>query len=113
MKNTYTNTHSSSETIDTNPNGISNYAFQLRVIEAYSQWIRDFWNSGWDVYLFSVVFNQIPGSRERKREQMFQEINWVYTRLLTRMFKKPRSWKWHSILPRAVFVLDRPILKEK
>ena len=113
MQNTYKDRHSSSETFDTNSNGISDHTHQLRVIKEYGKWIRSYWNRGWKVYFFSVVFNQIPGSRERKREQMFQEINWVYNRLLTRLFKKPRSWRWHSVLPNAVFVLDRPIPKDK
>jgi hypothetical protein len=43
---------------------------------------------------------------------MFQEVTRVYGRLATRTVRKPRSPRWASILPRGVFVVDRPILKK-
>jgi hypothetical protein len=88
---------------------IDNYAFQTRLIEAYGDWIKKYWENGWDVYFFTFVFKQIPGSPDKQIEQMFKEITWVYGRLLTRTFKKKaRSPRWAPFLPRAVFFADRP-----
>ena len=95
--------------------GISNYGFQTRLIDAYSDWIKQHWENGWDVYLFTFVFkqlprefNDLPGSPDNKIQRMFKEISWVYGRLLNRTFKKKaRSPKWVPFLPRGIFVADR------
>jgi hypothetical protein len=94
-------------------NRVSDYAYQLKLIPAFGYWIRQQWNNGWDIYFFTIVFKQLPGSRDAKVDQMFQEITRVYGRLATRMVRKPRSPRWASILPRGVFVVDRPILKKR
>jgi hypothetical protein len=91
--------------------GISNYSFQLRLIEGYGEFLRQQWKAGWDVYLFTFAFKQLPGSRDAKLVQMFQEITKVYGRLVTRTVRNPRSPRWAAILPRAVFVADRPVPK--
>ncbi len=88
---------------------IDNYTFQTRLISAYGDWIKLHWENGWDVYLFTFVFKQMPGSPDKKIEQMFKEIGWVYGRLLTRTFKKKaRSPRWTFVLPRGIFFADRP-----
>jgi hypothetical protein len=94
-------------------NRVSDYAYQLKLIPAFGYWVRQQWNDGWDVSLFTFVFQQLPGSRNAKVDQMFQEITRVYGRLATRTVRKPRSPRWASILPRGVFVVDRPILKKR
>jgi hypothetical protein len=91
----------------------SDYIFQLKLIPAYGQWIRHQWNNGWDVFFFTFVFKQLPGPRDAKVTQMFQEVTRVYGRLATRMVRKPRSPRWAAILPRGVFVADRPIHKDR
>lgn len=88
---------------------IDNYTFQTRLIEAYADWIKQYWENGWDVYFFTFAFKQFPGPWEKKIEQMFKEITWVYGRLMTRTFKKKaRSPRWVQFLPRGVIVADRP-----
>ena len=82
-------------------NRVSDYAYQLKLIPAFGYWIRQQWNDGWDVYLFTFVFKQLPGSRNAKVDQMFQEVTRVYGRLATRTVRKPRSPRWASILPRG------------
>jgi hypothetical protein len=91
--------------------GISNYSFQVRLVDAYGELLRQQWEAGWDVYLFTFVFKQIPGPRDAKLAQMFQEITKVFGRLVTRTVRKPRSPRWAAILPRGVFVADRPVPK--
>ena len=51
--------------------------FQLRLIQAYGDWIKEHWENGWDVYLFTIVFKQLPGSRDNQIAQMFNEIEKV------------------------------------
>jgi hypothetical protein len=91
--------------------GINNYTFQLRLIDAYGELLRQQWEAGWDVYLFTFVFRQISGPRDEKLAQMFQEIERVYGRLVTRTVRNPRSPRWAAILPRSVFVADLPVNK--
>jgi hypothetical protein len=92
---------------------VSDYAYQLKLIPAFGYWIRQQWNAGWDIYLFTFVFRQLRGPRDAKVDQMFQEVTRVYGRLASRMVRKPRSPRWASILPRGVFVVDRPGLKKR
>ena len=61
------------------------------------------------MYLFTFAFKQLPGPRDVKIAQMFQEITKVYGRLVTRTVRNPRSPRWAAILPRAVFFADRPV----
>ena len=48
-----------------------------------------------------------------KFAQMFDEIEKVYGRLVTRTVRNPRSPRWAAILPRAVFFADRPTKRNK
>jgi hypothetical protein len=93
--------------------GVSNYTFQLRLVDAYGEWIKQQRENGWDVYLFTFVFKQLPGSRDAQLGQMFDEITKVYGRLVTRTVHNSRSPRWAAILPRGVFIADRPVNKAR
>jgi hypothetical protein len=81
------------------------------LIQAHTHWIKGFLDAGWDGYLFSVMFHQLPGSRKTKIVQMQQELERVYNRLVTRMVRKPRSPRWAGYLPVGLFVPDLPVPK--
>ena len=86
---------------------------KMQIISAYGQWIRRHSNSGWEVHLFTFVFKQLPGPRDAKVAQMFDEVTRVYGRLVTRMVRKPRSSRWAALLPRAMFFSELPIAKHR
>jgi hypothetical protein len=71
------------------------------------------YDEGLDVYLFTFMFNQIPGSREARVNQMQSDIYRWYGRLLTRMYRNPRSAKVKDSLPQGVFMPDNPFFKHE
>jgi hypothetical protein len=83
------------------------------LIDAHAYWIDEFMNAGWDGYLFSMTFNNLPGSRATKIIQMTQEVTRLYGRLATRMVRKPRSSRWAGYLPIGLFLPDLPVPKTK
>src|SRR5260370_27031900 len=82
---------------------------KLGLIHHYGQWIQQQIDDGWDAYLFSFMFSQLPGSLETKTQQMEREILRWYGRLATRTVRKPRSPQWAPLLPKAIFVPDLPV----
>ena len=100
-------------------NNISNdYSFnsttQLQArIQAHAQWIQRFLDAGWDGYLFTVLFNNLPGKRDAKIIQMHQEVTTLYSRLAKAMLRKRRSPKWAGYFPIAIFSPDLPVPKSR
>jgi hypothetical protein len=107
----YFNRDGSIKLDELNRDGVSNYAFQRQLVPALGNWIKYHKEIGWEVYLVTVVFDQLPGHRDSKIQTMFKQIGWVYGRLVTRTTKKHRSAKWAALLPRAVFIIDEPSAK--
>jgi hypothetical protein len=85
---------------------------KLALIQAYGAWVQQQLDEGWDGYLFTFAFNQLPGSIRAKSQLMEREIVRWYGRLATRTVRKPRSLKWAPLLPKGVFVPDRPVSKK-
>jgi hypothetical protein len=93
----------------------SNFNFQyqhrLVLIQAHGDWLQQWLNEGWDGYLFTFMFNQLPGSRHAMVRQMHQQILRWYGRLATRTVRKTRSPVWIPFLPKGIFVPDLPVPK--
>jgi hypothetical protein len=85
---------------------------KLALIQAYGAWVQQQMDEGWDGYLFTFVFNQLPGSIRVKNQLMEREIVRWYGRLATRTVRKPRSPKWAPLLPKGVFVPDLPVYRK-
>jgi hypothetical protein len=83
------------------------------LINGHAQWIQRYLDQGWDGYLFTLTFNELPGKRETKLIQMHQEVTRLYGRLATRMIRKPRSPKWTKLLPIGIFISDMPVPKSR
>jgi hypothetical protein len=100
---------------DVNANGYSfNSTTQLQArIQGHAQWIQQFLDAGWDGYLFSVMFNNLPGKRDAKIIQIHQEVTKLYDRLAKRMVRKPRSPRWAGYCPIAIFSPDLPVPKSR
>jgi hypothetical protein len=84
---------------------------RLALIDAYGDWLQYWLDQGWDGYLFSFMFNQLPGSRRAMVHQMHQQIERWFGRLATRTVRKPRSPVWVPFLPKGIFVPDLPVPK--
>src|ERR1700686_1576778 len=90
------------------------YAFNdlpTQIVQAHGSLIQDHMDHGWDGYLFTFMFQQIPGSVETQIQQMHTEIDRVYRRLVTRVVRNPRLENWAWLLPKGVFYPDIPGLK--
>jgi hypothetical protein len=84
---------------------------KLALIQAYGAWVKQHLDEGWDGYLFSFLFQQLPGSLMTKTQLMESELLRWYGRLATRTVRKPRSQEWAPLLPKGVFVPDLPVFK--
>ena len=83
----------------------------FRLIQSYQQWIQDYIDQGWRPYQVSFMFHQLPGSQLSVLAQMKQEICRVYSRLITRFDRNPRSPASFSRLPRLILFPDFPVYK--
>jgi hypothetical protein len=91
----------------------SNFQYQhrLALIQAHGTWLQQWLNEGWDGYLFTFMFNQLPGPRRAMVHQMHQQLERWYGRLATRTVRKTRSPVWAPFLPKGIFVPDLPVSK--
>jgi hypothetical protein len=96
-----------------NQPGLFNRCHREELLDAFGIWIKQHQKEGWNAYLFTFMFNQLPGSQEAQRQQMHDEVSGVYSKLVTRMVRKPKSPKAADLLPRGVFFLDKPIAKRQ
>jgi hypothetical protein len=83
----------------------------MALIQAFGEMISVWQSQGWNGHLVTMMFDEIPGNRTTKVRQMQQAVYKLYGRLLTRMFRNPRSAKWAALLPRGVFSPDLPVSK--
>lgn len=83
------------------------------IIDAYARWVADLTAQGWDAYLATLMFHDLPGSMPAQIAQMHHAVTGVYSRLATRVVRKPRSPIWAPLLPRAVFAPDLPVPKRR
>ena len=74
------------------------------VIDAYARWVADFTAQGWDAYLASTIC--LGQCRRRDHAAMG-----MFSKLVTRTVRDPRSPKMGPLLPRAVFAPDLPVTK--
>jgi len=91
----------------------SNFQYQhrLALIQAHGDWLQQWLDEGWDGYLLTFMFNQLPGSRRAMVHQMHQQLERWYGRLATRTVRKTRSPVWAPYLPKGIFVPDLPVPK--
>ncbi len=87
------------------------YRQRLALIQAHGDWLQQWLDQGWDGYLFTFMFNQLPGSRHAMVRQMHQQLLRWYGRLATRTVRKPRSPVWIPFLPKGIFIPDLPVPK--
>jgi hypothetical protein len=92
--------------------GLFDSCHRQDIVDAFGTWIKQYFKGDW-VYLFTCMFNHLPGAREAQRDQMHQEITAMYRKLVTRVVRKPKASKTLELLPRGVFFLDKPAYKRQ
>src|ERR1700674_2040507 len=80
-------------------------------IEAYGRWVHAQIDQGWDAYIFTFEFNQLPGPSKERLRLMREYLHRWYGRPATRTVRYPRSPKWSPFLPKAILVPDYPVPK--
>lgn len=92
-----------------NTNLTNQHQFQP-TLNGYTQLVTDRIKQGWSCYLVTVLFQQIPGSRPTIISRMKQEIQGLYSTLITRVHRKPRIASPDE-LPILIGAVDLPVYK--
>lgn len=85
------------------------YQIQL-TLNGYTQLVTDRIRQNWSCYLVTVLFSQFPGSRPTIISRMKQEVQRVYSTLITRVHRKPRTASPDE-LPILIGAVDLPVHK--
>jgi hypothetical protein len=82
-------------------------------IQGYAAWAAQHVERGWEPYLLSFMFQQVPGSRASVLKQMQRDVERVYSTSLTRIVRKPRYEAEKGRLPIWLAVPDLPVPKRQ
>ena len=66
---------------------------------------------GWNAYLVTFLFNHIPGSPTAKIKLMQDAVSRFYSKLVTRVVRKPNSVDQLFNRPRLMVAPDYPVFK--
>jgi hypothetical protein len=101
-------------TMNTNLNNSYNVAL---VEELTRWWTREMENrectDGWDIFLVTFQFEQIHGSTSTRLKEIQNCVCRFYSKLLTRVVRKPRSRLQLHLRPKMLAIPDYPVAKPK
>jgi hypothetical protein len=80
------------------------------LVDGYTQLITNRIHDGCSFHLLTILFHQLPGPRSAVLDRMKDEVQRVYSTLLTRVHRKPRTAST-DVLPVLVGVADLPVYK--
>jgi hypothetical protein len=80
------------------------------LVDGYTQLVTDRVRAGWSWHLVTFLFSQLPGPRSAVIGGMKDEVHRVYSTLLTRVHRKPRTASTDD-LPILIGVMDLPVRK--
>jgi hypothetical protein len=83
---------------------------KANLVDGYTQLVTDRVRSGWSCHLLTILFSQLPGPRTAVINRMKDEVHRVYSTLLTRVHRKPRTAPTDE-LPVLVGAVDLPVHK--
>ena len=84
-----------------------------QLITGYSQLLQERMDHGFDAYFLSFMFKPFTGSQKALLSQMNDEVQRVYSTLVTRVARNPRAESQTASLPFLITCPDRPVYKEK
>jgi transposase len=82
----------------------------VQVIDTSTQLVTDRVRAGWSCHLVTILFSQLPGPRSAVTGRMKDEVHRLYSTLLTRVHRKPRTASTNE-LPVLIAVMDLPVHK--
>jgi len=80
------------------------------LVLGYTQLVTDKIKAGWSCHLVTILFSQLPGTRSTIISYMRDEVQRLYSTLLTRVHRKPRTASTDE-LPVMISVMDLPVHK--
>ena len=83
---------------------------QTDLVDGYTRLVTDRINDGWSCHMVTILFSQLPGPRNAVIDWMRDEVQRVYSTLLTRVHRKPRTVSTDK-LPVLVGAVDLPVYK--
>jgi hypothetical protein len=83
---------------------------QGALADVYSEWISNWVEAGYDLYLISFMFKLIRGSEATQLKVMEASLEAFYATLVTRVVRRPRSVSIDQ-LPRLIAHPDLPVQK--
>jgi hypothetical protein len=86
---------------------------RLQTIVAYDAMIIDRVINKWQPYFINFMFNDIPGKKTTKLRIMEDEVERVYSTLLTSVVRKPNVPSWKMYKPILIGSPDLPVIKTK
>ena len=80
------------------------------LVDGYTQLVTDRVRAGWSCNLVTFLFSQLPGPRTAVTSRMKDEVHRIYSTLLTRVHRKPRTASTDE-LPVLIGAMDLPVYK--
>ena len=80
------------------------------LVDGYTQLVTDRVRAGWSCHLVTILFSQLPGPRPAVINRMKDEVHRIYSTLLTRVHRKPRTASTDE-LPVLIGAMDLPVHK--
>lgn len=88
------------------------YRDRLRIIEAYDEMVRERLKAS-KGYFVNFMFNQLPGGREARLQQMRRQIERFHGLLTRHIVRKPQSKNWQHLRPVLIVAPDLPVPKRQ
>jgi len=82
------------------------------LVQGYTEMVTDRIDDGWTGNLVTFLFSQLPGTRSAVINQMKDEIQRVYSTLVTRVHRKPRTASPDD-LPVMIAAVDLRVYKRE
>jgi hypothetical protein len=79
-------------------------------VDGYTQLVTDRIRAGWSCSLVTFLFSQLPGTRTAVISHMKDDVHRIYSTLLTRVHRKPRTASTDE-LPVLIGAMDLPVYK--
>jgi hypothetical protein len=96
---------------DTRMNTPADHHQVQRIIHSYADWLNEYIDYGWQSYLLTFMFDQLPGSDASRMTTMKTHLEWFYGRLAKASVPRPSNEKWSRFVPRGLLAPDLPIVK--
>jgi hypothetical protein len=80
------------------------------LVDGYTKLVTDRVHDGCSLYLVTFLFHQFPGPRGAVLDRMKDEVHRVYSTLLTRVVRRPKTASTDA-LPVLIGVADLPVYK--